>query len=81
MQSFHLGKVKDSRDIYFFANSQDTPVDTKVVLRGKKNLALWNPHTGERLKAEVTQAEANGQPVTTVRLVLPSVSSLFFIQE
>jgi hypothetical protein len=25
--------------------------------------------------------EANGQPVTTVRLVLPSVASLFFIQE
>ena len=32
-------------------------------------------------RAESTQGEANGQPVTMVRLVLPSVASLFFIQE
>ena len=38
-----LHKVKDGRDIYFFANSQDVPVDTKVVLRGAKNLALPRP--------------------------------------
>jgi hypothetical protein len=31
--------------------------------------------------AEFTQAEAGGQPVTTVHLVLPAVSSRFFIQE
>ena len=76
---FH--KVKDGRDIYFFANSQDTPVDTKVVLRGQKSLALWNPHTGERQKAETTQAEAGGQPVTTVHLVLAPVTAVFCVKE
>jgi hypothetical protein len=77
----YIHKVKDGRDIYFFANSQDTPVDTKVVLRGQKSLALWNPHTGERQKAETTQAEAGGQPVTTVHLVLAPVTAVFCVKE
>jgi hypothetical protein len=51
------------------------------VLRGKKALRIWDPHTGGQEAAELIAAEANGQPVTTVRLVLPAVSSLFFIQE
>ena len=75
----YIHKVKDGRDIYFFANSSLKDVDTKVVLRGKKALSIWNPHTGGQEPAEFTQSEANGQPVTMVRLVLPSVSSLFFI--
>ena len=77
----YIHKVKDGRDIYFFANSSPKPIDTKVVLRGHKTLRIWNPHTGAQEQAESTQGEANGQPVTTVRLVLPSVASLFFIQE
>jgi hypothetical protein len=77
----YIHKVKNGHDIYFFANSSSKAIDTKVVLRGKKALRIWNPHTGGQEAAELTPAEANGQPVTTVRLVLPAVSSLFFIQE
>jgi hypothetical protein len=77
----YIHKVKNGRDIYFFANSSPKAVDTKVVLRGKKALSIWNPHTGGQEAAELTQAEASGQPVTTVHLVLPAVSSRFFIQE
>ena len=77
----YIHKVKDNRDIYFFANSSPKDVDTKVVLRGHKNLRIWNPHTGEQQAAELTPGEANGQPVTTIHLVLPSVTSLFFIGE
>lgn len=75
----YIHKVKDGRDIYFFANSQDTAVDASVVLRGKKNLEIWNPHTGERLAAEVRHSEQNGEPVTTVRLRLAPVSAVFFV--
>ena len=75
----YIHKVKDGRDIYFFANSSPENVDTKVLLRGHKTLRIWNPHTGEQQTAEFTSGEVNGQPVTTVHLVLPSVSSLFFI--
>ena len=77
----YIHKVKDGRDIYFFANSRDTAVDTKVVLRGARKLALWNPHTGERKPAEWTQSELGGQTVTTVRLVLDAVAAVFLVQE
>ncbi len=77
----YIHKVKNGRDIYFFANSSPKSVDTKVILRGTKTLRIWNPHNGETQPAEFTQGEASGQPVTTIRLALPSVSSLFDIQE
>ena len=77
----YIHKVKDSRDIYFFANSSPKSIDAKVVLRGHKTLRIWNPHTGAQEQAEFTQGEANGQPVTTVRLVLPSVASQFFVSD
>jgi hypothetical protein len=77
----YIHKVKDGRDLYFFANSSPKAVDTNVVLRGAKSLRIWNPHTGQQERAEFSQREAGGQPVTTVRLVLPSVSSLFFVQD
>jgi hypothetical protein len=73
----YIHKIKDGKDIYFFANSQDTPVDTKVVLRGKKTLALWNPHTGERMPAEVAQSEE----ATTVHLSLAPVTAVFYVSE
>jgi alpha-L-rhamnosidase len=77
----YIHKVKDGRDIYFFANSTDKVVDTKVILRGKKSLNIWNPYTGEAQQAEFTSGEAGGQPVTTIHLVLPAVSSLFYVGE
>jgi len=77
----YIHKIKAGRDIYFFANSQDTPVDAKVVLRGKKDLAIWNPHTGERQSAESTPGESGGQPVTVVRLALAPVAAVFYVQE
>src|ERR1017187_4931907 len=67
----YIQKVKNDHDIYFFANSSSKAIDTKVVLRGKKALRIWNPHTGGQEAAELTESEANGQPVTTVRLGLP----------
>lgn len=75
----YIHKVKDGRDIYFFANSSPKAVDTKVVLRGDRVLTVWNPHTGGQERAEFTPGEAAGERITTVHLTLPSVSSLFFV--
>jgi hypothetical protein len=77
----YIHKVKSGRDIYFFANSTDVAVDTTVVLRGHKNLAVWDPHTGQRKKAEVTTSEAAGQATTTTRLALQPLTSVFYVQE
>jgi hypothetical protein len=77
----YIHKVKEDRDIYFFANSSPKDIDTEVVLRGRKTLTIWNPHTGTQESAESTPGDANGQPITTVHLKLASVSSLFFVGE
>lgn len=77
----YLHKVKDGRGIYFFANSTDQPVDTKVVLRGKRALKIWDPQTGDPRPAEFTIEAVNGQPVTTVHLAMPPVTALFYVEE
>jgi hypothetical protein len=77
----YIHKVKDGRDIYFFANSSQQAVDTNVVLRGAKKLTIWDPHNGTQRAAEFTAGDAGGQAVTTVRLVLPPVTSLLYIGE
>jgi hypothetical protein len=76
----YIHKVKDGRDVYFFANSAEQPVDVQVALRGAKTLAVWNPHTGETEPAETTSSTVEGQPVTTVHLALGPVKSVFFVQ-
>ena len=77
----YIHKVKNGRDIYFFANSSEKRVDTNVVLRGRKQVTIWNPHTGEKEQTKLTHAKVGGAEVTTVRLVLPPVESRFYIQE
>ncbi|MEO8659648.1 MAG: glycosyl hydrolase [Bryobacteraceae bacterium] len=71
----YIHKVKDGRDVYFFANSSKKVVDTIVTLRGNKALTLWNPHDGTRGTADLKH---EGE-LTKVRLVLPPVSSSFYI--
>ncbi|HMD70479.1 MAG TPA: glycosyl hydrolase [Bryobacteraceae bacterium] len=73
----YIHKVKDGKDIYFFANSRDTAVDTKVVVRGRKTLEAWDPLTGERRAAEAAAAAES----TTVHLVLEPVTAVFFVGE
>ena len=74
----YIHKIRDGRDIYFFANSTAKDLDTKVVLRGRKALKVWNPHTGAAGEPAET---VYGDGTTTVRVVLPSTGSLFFISD
>jgi hypothetical protein len=77
----YIHKVRANRDFYFFANSSDRQVDTEVVLRGEHTLSIWNPHTGAIEVGQATHGEIGGTKVTMVRLVLPPVSSLFYVEE
>jgi hypothetical protein len=77
----YIHKIKAGRDIYFFANSTDLPVNTKVALRGDKTLELWNPQTGEKQTVESVKSELAGISVTTVPLVLPPLTAAFYVQE
>jgi len=75
----YIHKVKGDRDIYFFSNSTDKLINTNVILRGDKSLEIWNPHTGEKQKAEVIKTEVKGETVSTIKLSLDPVSSIFFV--
>ncbi|MBE0595121.1 MAG: hypothetical protein IH616_22260 [Gemmatimonadales bacterium] len=77
----YIHKVKEGIDVYFFANSTGNSVDTKVTLRGRKSLRIWDPHTGDSRPVELTNAVAGGEPVTGFRLTLPPVRSLFLVAE
>ncbi len=75
----YLHRIKDGRNIYFFANSTDVAVDTEVILRGDLKLQSWNPHTGATLAVERDPVQENNQPFTRVRLQLGPVKSVFLI--
>lgn len=77
----YIHKVKAGRDIYFFANSQDQTVNTKIAFRGDKTLELWNPQTGEKQRVGGVKSELAGTPVTTVALIFPPLTAAFCIQE
>jgi hypothetical protein len=76
-----LHKVIDGQEIYFFANSSDSPVETTVRLRGKLKLELWNPHTGQIGAADYAQAVVDRQAVCRLRLSLLSRQSTFIMGE
>ena len=77
----YIHKVKDGKNIYFIANSTNEPIETSVILRGKKNLALWNPHTGEREDLNTSVSETAGQSATTVPMSLGAMKSVFYIEQ
>ncbi len=78
----YLHKVKDGKDIYFFANSSDQSIETDVLVRGKLKLKRWNPHTGNIEKLEnVTYVEKDGQDYTKCKLNVDAVTSMFWLSE
>jgi len=78
----YIHKVLDGRDVYFFGNSSDNPIDTFVRLRGKHVLEAWNPHTGAVTPLECTIINENGKPtVTRIRLTLEPVHSIFAVEK
>ena len=78
----YIHKVKDGKDIYYFANSTDEMIDTEVWLRGNLALEDWNPHTGEIQRlANMEISVKDGQTYTKCQLELDPVSSTFWVAE
>jgi len=75
----YIHKVVEGQEVYFFANSSDTPVETPVRLRGRLQLELWDPHTGSISVPEFSHATSQGQHVTQVKLSLEPVRSWFLV--
>jgi hypothetical protein len=74
-------KVKEGKDIYFFANSSAKVLGTSVRLRGKKSISYWNPNTGEHQQMEVKNVSIDGVNCTEVELKLAPAKSIFFLSE
>lgn len=75
-------KVKQDRNIYFFANSSDRNVDTYVNLRGAMDVSLWDPMTGAiRPVEEVVSKSREGTETTRVALKLEPATALFYVEE
>ena len=75
----YLHKVVEGRQVYFFANSSDTPVDLTVQLRGRMRLEQWDPHTGRISGSESVPFTEQGREITQVRLRLAPVKSVFLV--
>jgi hypothetical protein len=75
----YIHKVVAGREVYFFANSSDTPIETHVRLRGQLQLERWDPHTGKIAAAESAPLTEGDQPITRVLLSLGPVQSVFLV--
>lgn len=75
----YIHKVVEGRDVYFVGNSSAAAVDTFIRLRGKHDLKLWDPHTGQISACEAETISDNGSEVTRVRLNLDPVRSVFLV--
>ena len=73
-------KVRGGKDIYFIANSTDSPLEATAALRGQKShVEAWDPHTGSRMDLSATQVQKAGETVTTVPVSLPALAGLFLV--
>ena len=75
----YIHKVVEGRQVYFVGNSSDNAVDTFIRLRGKLNLACWDPHTGRISTCPAETIRDHGCKVTRVRLQLAPVHSVFLV--
>ena len=46
----YIHKVIDNRNVYFFANTGESHIQTEVTVRGKMAFEEWDPHTGDTRK-------------------------------
>lgn len=76
----YLHKVKEDRNIYYFANSSDDAVDMDVTLRDKLNLEQWDPDTGKTTPLKTRTFSEKGESFTQARLQLDPVTARFFVE-
>jgi hypothetical protein len=74
-------KVKNGKDVYFFANSSGHSVETEVRLRNEKDLSVWDPHTGKSRVPSQSIDDKGDIPCTVFTLSLGPSQSLFIIGE
>jgi len=77
----YIHRVKDRKNIYYFANVGDKASDASIRLRGRIKFEVWDPHTGKFSTPEFSYGEESGQAVTMVKLSLEPVRSVFIVEK
>jgi hypothetical protein len=72
-------KIKDGHDVYFISNSTQDTINSKVLIRGSKELSMWDPLTGKSLKVGSKHFVQNGVDLTEFQLNLMGPQALFFV--
>ena len=72
----YIHKIREGRDLYFFANSGDDAIRTTVRLKGVHALEAWDPHTAARQSANSSTEGGN----TLLSLDLPAQKSVFLVE-
>jgi hypothetical protein len=75
----YLHKVRDEKDVYFFANTKKTPYSGVVALKGEHLLVWLDPHTGKSFKALTSSISRQNQTYTLVDMKLDANRSVFLV--
>lgn len=74
-------KVKEGKDLYFFANSSERTLASEVWLRGKKKVVAWDPQAGEKKAINSRTERRKGTTCTGFILNLGPAQSMFVTTE
>ena len=75
----YLHKVRDGKDVYFFANPKPNAYAGVVALKGTHQLKWLDPHSGKSIKALTNSIMRQNQAYTMVDLKLEANHSVFLI--
>lgn len=75
----YIHKVRDGKDIYFFANTKYIAYSGVVALKGEHLLTWMDPHTGKSVKALASSIMRQNQVYTLVEMKLEANHSVFLV--
>ena len=75
----YIHKITDTSNIYYFANISRDSIDDTILMRGKIEPELWDPHTGKVSKAAYIHLSERGEEQTKVKIQLPANHSCFLV--
>lgn len=79
----YIHKVLEGRNVFFFANTGHSEIQTEATLRGRIPLEEWNPHTGTIRETDIKFNENtnSGLVSTVIQIDLKPYNSVFFIEK
>jgi len=77
----YIHRVIEGRDVFYFANTGSPAIETIIHLRGKHDLEIWDPHSGEVEEIVTTVENRDGIYQTKLDLKIEPYYSLFLISE